>query len=90
MRTEIMYVLAEVANNYQTGRYLRQGSVGADETFAGVAPPDEMLTRYEVEAESFRSEQEASAFAERHQMARFGHGYQREPHLSPEQTLRSF
>ena len=87
MRTEVVWLLAEVADNNQTFRYLREGLVEADKTFGGVAPPDKMLTDYHSEAKQFRSEHEAAAFAEKHEMARFGHGYQSEAHLSPHQVV---
>ena len=87
MRAEVVWLLAEVADNNQTFRYLREGLVEADKTFGGVAPPDKMLTSYESEAKQLRSEHEAAAFAKRHEMAQFRHGYQSEAHLSPRQVL---
>ncbi|MDE2921252.1 MAG: hypothetical protein OYL92_10295 [Acidobacteriota bacterium] len=90
MRTKIMWLLAEVANNQATHRYLRDMPIEWETKFGGISPPDELLTPYEIEAKAFQSEHEALVFAQRHEMAVYGRGYQAEAHLSPTQVLRHF
>ena len=83
---EFVWVLGKIEANQSQYRYLREGAVADGDTFGGVAPPAEMLTRFHDEAEKFASEHEADAFARRHELARFGCGYQSEAHLASEQV----
>lgn len=84
---DLGWVLGETEDNQPKHRYLREGAVADGDTFGGLAPPAELLTPFYDEAEKFASEHEADAFARRHELARFGCGYQSEAHLASEQVL---
>ena len=77
------WFLVLVENNQSKFRYLRAGLVGKSDTFGGAAPPDEMLTCFLGKAKEFHSQHEAMKFAKSHELARFGSGYQADPHLEP-------
>ena len=90
MMKDLVWVLGKIEDNQAQYRYLREGVVADGDTFGGLAPPAEMLTRFYDETEKFASEHEAEAFVRRHELARFGCGYQSEAHLASEQAVARY